>query len=95
MPNRHMTVSDSVVIAAEPLAIYARVSDPRQTRDWSPENTGARFDVPAADLAVGSTFVGTNKRGKMQWVTRCRVTDAHRAKCSRSGSSRSASARRA
>lgn len=76
MPKRQMTVSDSVVIDAAPEAIYARVSDPRETRGWSPENTAAAYDDAGADLAVGSTFVGSNKRGKLRWVTRCRVTEA-------------------
>ncbi len=75
MPNRPMTVSDRVVIDADPMTVYARVSDPRQTRDWSPENTGARYDS-GEELAVGATFVGSNKRGRAKWVTRCRVTHA-------------------
>lgn len=71
-----MTVSDSVVIDATPHAIYARISDPRQTNGWSPENTGAKYDDTDAELQVGSTFTGTNKRGHFRWVTRCRVTEA-------------------
>ena len=76
MPNRPMTVSDSIVIDALPEAIYAKISDPRETGGWSPENTGARYDAADAELAVGSTFIGANKRGNFRWVTRCRVTDA-------------------
>jgi hypothetical protein len=76
MPNRPMTVSDSIVVDAAPLSVYARISDPRQTRKWSPENTGARFDGSADTLTPGSTFVGTNKRGAARWVTRCTVTTA-------------------
>lgn len=76
MPKRLMTVSDSIVIDAAPEDIYARISDPRRTPDWSPENTAATYDDADAELGVGSTFVGANRRGAFRWVTRCRVTDA-------------------
>ena len=66
-----MTVSQSVVIAAPPEVVFAAVGDPTQTGRWSPENLGATADGP---LSVGSTFVGRNRRGRMRWVTRCRVT---------------------
>ena len=70
-----MTVSDSVQIAADPLAVYEQVSDPRQMRRWSPENLSA--SVPDAGPAyVGMKFVGHNKRGPMRWVTRCTVIAA-------------------
>ncbi len=76
MPRRQMTVSDSIVIDADPGTVYAHISDPRRTRDWSPENTAATYDDGADELTVGSTFVGSNKRGSFRWVTRCRVTEA-------------------
>lgn len=71
-----MSVSDSVAIDADPMSIYARIGDPRQTCAWSPENTGARLDEPAGELRAGSTFIGSNRRGRTTWVTRCTVTDA-------------------
>lgn len=77
MPRRPMTVSASTVVAADPHAVWALVGDPRRTAEWSPENTGARLDAgDGADLEVGSTFVGSNRRGPARWVTRCRVTHA-------------------
>ncbi|WP_375482396.1 SRPBCC family protein [uncultured Jatrophihabitans sp.] len=71
--SRTKTVSQSVVIDAPPEVVFAAVSDPTQTGRWSPENRGARLDGDG-ELAVGSTFVGRNRRGWMRWVTRCRVT---------------------
>ena len=72
---RPMSVSESVVIAVDPVTVYAHVSDPTQTGRWSPENRGARLDRPGA-VQVGTTFVGRNQRGRYRWVTRCRVTAA-------------------
>lgn len=71
-----MTVSDSVVVDADPMTVYQHVSDPRRTRNWSPENTGARFDEASDVLRVGSTFIGSNRRGRARWVTRCAVIAA-------------------
>lgn len=72
-----MTASDSVVIAADPGAVYEAVADPTQTGRWSPENLGARVTGAAVGvLPVGATFVGRNRRGWMRWSTRCRVITA-------------------
>jgi len=71
-----MTVSGSIVIAAEALLVYEQVSDPRLMGGWSPENTGAVLEGPAASAYVGMSFVGSNRRGPARWVTRCTVTAA-------------------
>jgi uncharacterized protein YndB with AHSA1/START domain len=73
MPRRPMTVSGEVVVAAPPMRLYELVSDPAQMRRWSPENTGADTDGP---LAVGDSFVGTNRRGPLRWSSRAVVTAA-------------------
>jgi uncharacterized protein YndB with AHSA1/START domain len=73
MPRRAMTVSDSVVIAADALAIYRAVADPSQMPRWSPENTGATVPRPGEPLPEGASFVGTNRRGRARWSTRCVV----------------------
>ncbi len=70
---RTTTVSDSIVIAADPTTIYDQVSDPAQMGRWSPENRGAT--VPG-EVRVGTAFDGHNKRGRFQWTTRCTVTVA-------------------
>jgi hypothetical protein len=72
--GRTMTVHDSVVVDVDPLTIYRLIADPSQMPRWSPENTGATVPKPGSPAAVGTTFVGTNKRGPARWQTRCRVT---------------------
>jgi uncharacterized protein YndB with AHSA1/START domain len=74
--GRTMTVQDSVVVATDPLTLYDMLADPSQMSRWSPENTGADVPDPGSPLAVGSTFVGGNRRGWARWNTRCRVTAA-------------------
>ncbi len=77
---RPMTVSDSIDIAVDPETAYDAVSDVTQMGRWSPENLGATTQRADAPLAVGDTFVGTNKRGSVpvRWQTRCLVTAAER-----------------
>lgn len=72
---RQRTVSDSVVVAAPPDAVYDLVADPTRTPDWSPENRGARTDRPGP-LPVGAVFTGLNERRGFRWVTECVVTAA-------------------
>lgn len=74
--SRDMQVQDSVVIAAEPMALYEQVADPSQMGRWSPENRGAQVPTPGQPAAVGASFVGSNRRGRAAWVTRCTVTAA-------------------
>lgn len=77
---RPMTVSESVVIAVDPATVYAHISDPTQTGRWSPENLGATVDGRPGPLTVDDTFVGRNRRGRLRWTTRCRVTAAEPAR---------------
>ena len=82
MPARVLTISDSVVVPAAPDAVYDAVSDVRQMGRWSPENTGAVVAPSGPDdsgpVAVGTVFVGDNRRGRATWRTRCVVTHADR-----------------
>jgi hypothetical protein len=79
MPKRPMTISRTIVIAVDRPTVYRAISDPRETTRWSPENTGARLDAGGTAsstdvrLTEGDTFVGSNKRGRFRWVTRCKV----------------------
>ena len=73
---RPMTVSDSVLIAADAQSLYDEVSDPSRMGEWSPENRGADIAEPGRPAYVGMTFVGHNKRGRARWQTRCTVTAA-------------------
>lgn len=73
---RIMQVRDSIVIAADPLALYEQIADPSQMGRWSPENTGAEVPRPGNPATVGTTFIGSNQRGRARWVTSCTVTEA-------------------
>ncbi|MEU1351771.1 SRPBCC family protein [Streptomyces sp. NPDC005795] len=73
---RTMSVSDSVVVLAEPSLVYDRLSDPTQMGRWSPENRGAKVLGERQGAYVGMVFEGRNKRGAMRWTTRCTVTAA-------------------
>ena len=74
--SRPMTVSDSVLIAADAQSLYDEVSDPTRMGAWSPENRGADLAEPGRPAYVGMTFVGHNRRGWFEWQTRCTVTAA-------------------
>ena len=73
--QRQRTVSDSVTIAVAPMAAWAAVADVTQMGRWSPENTGATRPS-SGPVAVGDSFVGSNRRGRATWVTECTVTAA-------------------
>lgn len=72
--TRTFSVSDSIVIDAEPPLLYGMVSDPALMGRWSPENLGATM-LPGP-VGVGAAFDGHNRRGFMRWTTRCTVTAA-------------------
>ncbi|MFE7749543.1 SRPBCC family protein [Streptomyces sp. NPDC057428] len=73
---RTMSVSDSILIRAEPSAVYEQLSDPTAMGRWSPENRGARVLGEQRGSYVGMVFEGRNKRGSFRWTTRCTVTAA-------------------
>ena len=62
-------------IAAEAMDIWTAVADPRRITEWSPESTSIRCDVEGP-LPVGATFSGSNRNGRRQWSTKCRVTES-------------------
>ncbi|MFD8808316.1 SRPBCC family protein [Streptomyces sp. NPDC059597] len=74
--TRVFTVKGSIVIDVPPEVVYRAVSRPGDMGRWSPENLGTTADAAGEDAAVGTTFVGRNKRGRFRWVTRCTVTAA-------------------
>ncbi|WUT00889.1 SRPBCC family protein [Streptomyces sp. NBC_00708] len=73
---RTMSVSDSIVVSADPSQVYERLSDPTAMGRWSPENLGARVRGERREAYVGMVFDGRNKRGPVSWTTRCTVTAA-------------------
>jgi uncharacterized protein YndB with AHSA1/START domain len=70
---RDLSVSDSVVVAADATTIWEQVADPAQMGRWSPENRGTQ-GASTGPLAVGDVFVGRNRRGRARWHTECVVT---------------------
>ncbi|MFI7586965.1 SRPBCC family protein [Spongisporangium articulatum] len=84
-----MTVSDSVVVAADALTLWRAVADPTQMPRWSPENTGAVLESRPQEsrpLTVGETFVGSNRRRAWtvvvaRWRTHCVVTISEPGEC--------------
>src|SRR5699024_9234910 len=76
--SRQKTVSGSVVIDVDPQVAYAAVSDVTQMGRWSPENLGGTLGDGSdpGQVAVGTPFVGANRRGRAEWVTGCVVTAA-------------------
>ena len=66
----------TTTIAADPLKVYALVSDLPRMGEWSPENTGGKWIGGANSAEVGARFRGNNKRGVLRWSTTCEVTDA-------------------
>ncbi|WP_242653898.1 SRPBCC family protein [Klenkia soli] len=68
-------MTDSILVAAAPAAVYAVVSDPTRTPEFSPENRGARTGSTGS-LPVGAVFTGDNERRGFRWITECVVTAA-------------------
>lgn len=70
--EREWVAEESVLIAAPVEQVFAAVSDPRRTPEWSPEV----FRVWLRDSPVeeGSRFTGFNRRGPFVWFTGCEVT---------------------
>ncbi|WP_030902232.1 SRPBCC family protein [Streptomyces sp. NRRL F-5126] len=73
---RTLTVSDSVVVARAPLAVYEQVSSVWRMGEWSPENLGARVRGGQRAAEAGMVFDGRNRRGVFSWTTRCTVVAA-------------------
>lgn len=75
--TRVFTVSSSIIVDdVSPEEAFRAVSCPADMGRWSPENRGTTAGSPAGPAALGTTFVGRNKRGMFRWVTRCKVTAA-------------------
>ena len=62
----------TVVVDAPAERVFDLISDVTRMGEWSPESTGAqwRSGTPGA---VGSTFRGSNRRGRATWSTTCEV----------------------
>lgn len=74
--TRIMQVSDSIVVNTDAETLWKQVADPTQMPRWSPENTGASTQTNGRPLQVGEVFEGTNRRGRVTWVTESIVIDS-------------------
>ncbi|TDD82008.1 SRPBCC family protein [Actinomadura darangshiensis] len=72
--EREWVVEESVVVAAEPRAVYAAVADLRRMGEWSPEVF--YIWVRGRAIAPGTKFVGFNRIAWRVWFTTCQVTAA-------------------
>ena len=67
------TISLSTEVAADPLTVWAMVTDLPRMGEYSPENTGGRWVDGATGPALGARFRGVNRNGDREWWTRVRV----------------------
>jgi hypothetical protein len=74
--SRTISLTDEIAIDVPVDVAYARVSDVTAMGQWSPENIGALILGPNQIPVVGMVFDGYNKRGRLKWRTRCKVTAA-------------------
>ena len=65
---------ERITIRATAESVYALVSDPMRTGDWSPECVACRWIEPADHAAVGARFRGTSRNGWRRWRTRSTIT---------------------
>ena len=66
-------IAESRDIPAPAEKVWAMVSDLPRMGEWSPENTGGRWDNGATGPAVGASLTGTNKNGFRRWSTKATV----------------------
>ena len=64
--------SDQVTrrMAADPVAVYALVSDVTRTPSWSPEVVECRWLDGATAATVGARFAAKNRRRWLTWTNR-------------------------
>ncbi|NEA35791.1 SRPBCC family protein [Streptomyces sp. SID13031] len=68
-------LSESIGVAASPLAVYGQVSELSRMAEWSPECTRVRWSTGGTP-GVGSRFIGYNRAGVLRWVTQGEVVEA-------------------
>ena len=72
-----LTLSDSIVIAASPEAVYDLVCDVTRTGEWSPQCRECWW-LDGGTGAVGDEFGGRQETPERTWETRSRVEEADR-----------------
>ncbi|SFP04603.1 Polyketide cyclase / dehydrase and lipid transport [Amycolatopsis arida] len=69
------TISRGIDVAADPLAVWALVTDLPRMGELSPENVGGRWVNGATGPAVGAEFRGVNRNGERRWWTKVSVVE--------------------
>jgi ribosome-associated toxin RatA of RatAB toxin-antitoxin module len=64
------------LINADPVELYGLVSDIGRMGEWSPETEACVWSSGSTGPVVGARFKGTNRNGKKQWSTGCKVVVA-------------------
>lgn len=70
-----LTHADSILIAADPVAVYDTVSDVTRTGEWSPTCRECWWDDDSGPR-LGAWFTGRNVTPDREWQTRSRVVAA-------------------
>lgn len=61
------------VATATPEQIWAVLSDPGRTGEWSHEAVAGEWVDGATGPEVGARFIGPNRNGAMRWTRRCEI----------------------
>lgn len=69
------SISRSVDLAADPMAVWSIVTDLPNMGELSPENVGGVWLDGATGPSVGARFRGTNRNGRRKWWTRVLVVE--------------------
>ncbi len=72
------THEQSIIIEADPMALYDLVSDVTRTGEWSPVCRACWWDDPGEAGQVGAWFTGHNELPDRTWETRSQVVAADR-----------------
>ena len=75
MPPDDFGAEESVDVAAPPAAVWAIVSDPTRTPDWSPVCRRVEWVPPSAGPGAGARFRGHNQLRMFRWSRECRIDE--------------------
>ncbi|MFT4085639.1 MAG: SRPBCC family protein [Gordonia sp. (in: high G+C Gram-positive bacteria)] len=70
------SVSDELVVAADPAAVYTLITDLDVLAELADETVSMRWTKGGDPARPGSVFKGRNKNGGKSWTTTCTVTCA-------------------
>lgn len=68
------TIEETVQIDAPPEVVWELITDLPRMGEWSGQARGGRW-LGGRGPALGSRFLGSNKLGRVWWVTTCKVLE--------------------